>query len=118
MEKKMEIGIIGEGRKPLDIDMILKKTKIEEAIANYTPEQETCDYLARDLAEAKVVVSDLSNDKRILIGNLKNAIEWLNYFITAHPDDIYIEDARTVRWAAECCLINMEEDDDSERTIR
>lgn len=72
-------------------------------------DQEACDNLTRDLWETNLRMAQLIADKKTLIYNLKKTVEWLDYFITTEPDDIYIEEARTARWVAECCLIDMEE---------
>ena len=81
--------------------------EITEAI--YTAENEAHDNLVRSLVEAGAEVCQLQSDKRTLIYNLKEVVKWLDYFITTEPDDIYIEEARTARWTAECCLMDMEE---------
>ena len=77
--------------------------------ATYDADQEACDNLTRDLWETNQRMTQLIADKKTLIYNLKKTVEWLDYFITTEPDDIYIEEARTARWVAECCLMDMEE---------
>lgn len=63
------------------------------------------DNLARELMEAEDTIQSLNQDKGCLTHYLKDTIKWLNYFITANPDDIYIDEARTALWAAESHLM-------------
>ena len=79
----------------------------EEVI--YTAENAAHDNLVRNLVEAGAEVCQLQSDKDTLIYNLKEVVKWLDYFVTTEPDDPYIEEARTARWVAECCLMDMEE---------
>lgn len=65
------------------------------------------DNLARELMEAEDTIQSLQQDKACLIHYLKDTVKWLDYFITTNPDDLYIEEARTARWAAESRLMDL-----------
>ena len=94
------------------IDVRTKEQKRLDAIEDMDIEdtaQVAYDSLTQELMAADDTIRSLEQDKKCLIHYLKNVVEWLNYFITTNPDDIYIEEARTALWAAECRLMEMEE---------
>ena len=65
--------------------------------------------LVRSLIEAGGEIRQLKEDKATLIYYLKETLNWVNYFLAANPDNIYCREASVDRWAAECCLMNMED---------
>lgn len=65
--------------------------------------------LVRSLVEAGGEIRQLKEDKTTLIYYLKKTLNWVDYFLTANPDNIYSREASADRWAAECCLMDMED---------
>ena len=65
--------------------------------------------LVRSLIEAGGEIRQLKEDKATLVHYLKETLNWVDYFLTANPDDIYFQEASADRWAAECYLMNMED---------
>ena len=70
--------------------------------------QEAYDNLVRSLIEAGGEIDSLKNDKRRLVYALKEAVTWLDYFLTTERDDIYYDDANEVRCRAEYLLMDLE----------
>jgi hypothetical protein len=71
--------------------------------------QETYDELVRSLIEAGGEIRELNDEKRRLIFALKEAVEWLDYFLTTERDDIYYDEAHEARCRAEYLLMDLEE---------
>ena len=71
--------------------------------------QEAHDNMVRGLIEAGAENHALVEDRNRLIGALKKAVEWLNYFIRTEPDDVYHDEVSADTWAIECILMDMEE---------
>ena len=71
--------------------------------------QEAHDNMVRALIEAGAENHALVEDRNRLIGALKKAVEWLNYFIRTEPDDAYHDEVSADTWAIECMLMDMEE---------
>lgn len=71
--------------------------------------QEAYDNLVRSLVEAGGEIRELNDEKRRLIFALKEAVTWLDYFLTTERDDIYYEEADEVRCRAEYLLMDMED---------
>ena len=72
--------------------------------------QEAHDELVRSLVEAGGEIRELKDDKKRLIFALKEAVTWLDYFLTTERDDIYYDDANEVRCRAEYLLMDMEDE--------
>lgn len=70
--------------------------------------QEAHDELVRSLVEAGGEIRELNDEKNRLIFALKEAVEWLDYFLTTERDDIYYDDANEVRCRAEYLLMELE----------
>ena len=70
--------------------------------------QEAHDNLVRSLVEAGGEIRELNDEKNRLIFALKEAVEWLDYFLTTERDDIYYDDANEVRCRAEYLLMELE----------
>lgn len=70
--------------------------------------QEAHDELVRSLVEAGGEIRELNDEKKRLIFALKEAVEWLDYFLTTERDDIYYDDANEVRCRAEYLLMELE----------
>ena len=60
--------------------------------------------LVRSLIEAGGEIRELKDEKRRLIWALKEAVEWLNYFLTNDRDNIYYDEASEARCRAVCVL--------------
>lgn len=71
--------------------------------------QEAHDELVRSLIEAGGEIRELNDEKKRLIFALEEAVEWLDYFLTTEPDDIYHDEANEVRCRAEYLLMDLEE---------
>lgn len=71
--------------------------------------QELLDIMVRALIEADAENHALVEDRNRLIGALKKAVEWLNYFIRTEPGDVYHDEVSADTWAIECMLMDMEE---------
>lgn len=71
--------------------------------------EETHDNLVRSLIEAGGEIRELNDDKKRLIFALKEAVTWLDYFLTTERDDIYYDDINEVRCRAEYLLMDMED---------
>lgn len=71
--------------------------------------QEAHDNLVRSLIEAGGEIRELNDEKKRLIFALKEAIVWLDYFLTTERDDIYYDDADEVRCRAEYLLMELED---------
>ena len=71
--------------------------------------QEVHDNLVRSLIEAGGEIRELNDEKRRLIFALKEAVTWLDYFLTTERDDIYYDDINEVRCRAEYLLMDMED---------
>ena len=71
--------------------------------------QEAHDELVRSLIEAGGEIRELNDEKKRLIFTLKEAVVWLNYFLTTERNDIYYDDANEVRCRAEYLLIDLED---------
>ena len=71
--------------------------------------QEAYDNLVRSLIEAGGEIRELNDEKKRLIFALKEAVVWLNYFLTTERDDIYYDEASEVRCRAEYLLMELEE---------
>ena len=78
-----------------------------------TAAQEAHDKLVRSLIEADGEIRELEDDKKRLIFALKEAVVWLDYFITTERDDIYRDDASEVRRRAEYLLMDLEDNDET-----
>lgn len=74
-----------------------------------TAAQEAHDNLVRSLIEAGGEIRELTDEKKRLIYALKEAVEWLDYFLTTERDDIYYDEANEVRCRAEYLLMELEE---------
>ena len=74
-----------------------------------TAAQETYDNLVHSLTEAGGEICELKDEKVRLIFALKEAVVWLNYFLTTERNDIYYDDANEVRCRAEYLLMDLEE---------
>ena len=85
-----------------DTDGDISDEEYEEAA------QEAHDNLVRSLTEAGGEIDSLKNDKRRLVYALKEAVTWLDYFLTTERDDIYYDDANEVRCRAEYLLMDLE----------
>ena len=59
--------------------------------------------------EAAEEIHKLNNEKKRLIFALKEAVEWLDYFLTTERDDIYYDEANEVRCCAEYLLMELED---------
>lgn len=70
--------------------------------------QEAHDELVRSLVEAGGEIRELNDEKKRLIFALKEAVTWLDYFLTTERDDIYYDDANEVRCRAEYLLMDLE----------
>lgn len=71
--------------------------------------QEAYDNLIRSLVEAGGEIRELNDEKRRLIFALKEAVTWLDYFLTTESNDIYYDEANEVRCRAEYLLMDMED---------
>jgi hypothetical protein len=71
--------------------------------------EEAHDNLVRSLVEAGGEIRELNDEKKRLIFALKEAVTWLDYFLTTERDDIYYDEASEARWRAECLLMDMED---------
>jgi hypothetical protein len=71
--------------------------------------EEAYDNLVRSLVEAGGEIRELNDEKKRLIFALKEAVRWLDYFLTTERDDIYYDEASEARWRAECLLMDMED---------
>ena len=71
--------------------------------------REAHDNLVRSLIEAGGEIRELKEDKARLIGAMKKAVDWLNYFIRTEPNDVYHDEISADTWAVECMLMDMEE---------
>ena len=65
--------------------------------------------LVRSLIEAGGEIRELKDEKRRLVCTLKEAVEWLNYFLTGDRDNIYYDEASEARTRAEYVLMDVEE---------
>lgn len=65
--------------------------------------------LVRSLIEAGGEIRELKDEKKRLVCALKEAVEWLNYFLTGNHDDTYYDEAGEARTRAEYVLREMEE---------
>ena len=70
--------------------------------------QEAHDELVRSLVEAGGEIRELNDEKKRLIFALKEAVVWLNYFLTTERDDVYYDDANEVWCRAEYLLMDLE----------
>ena len=71
--------------------------------------QEAHDELVRSLIEAGGEIRELNDEKKRLIFALKEAVEWLDYFLTTERDNIYYDEASEARCRAEYLLMEMED---------
>lgn len=81
----------------------------DEDRENAEAAQEAHDELVRSLIEAGGEIRELSDEKRRLIFALKEAVEWLDYFLTTERDDIYYDEANEARCRAEYLLMDLED---------